>query len=76
MDKMDVSVVLLSAMIEGHLQNHGIGASSSSVLTQQPACVREPSLNIYRRRFHFRPQLYTFPFLFFRHPQMAKTSTA
>jgi hypothetical protein len=48
MDKMDVSVVLLSAMIEGHLQNHGTGASSSSVLMQQPVCVREPSLNIYR----------------------------
>jgi hypothetical protein len=71
---MDTPVVLLGAMIKGRLRNHGTGASSSFVPMHQLVCVREPSLNIYRRQFHFHPQLCTFPFLFLQHPQIAKTS--
>jgi hypothetical protein len=74
MDKMDASVVLLGTTIEVRLQNHGTGTSSSSVPTHQLARVHESSLNIYRHWFDFRAQLYTFPFLFLRHPQIAKTS--
>jgi hypothetical protein len=43
--------------------------------TYQQAHVSAPSLNIYWRRFEFRPQIYTFPFLFLLHPQITETST-
>jgi hypothetical protein len=43
------------------------------VRTNHP-CLRVGRHNIYRRRFHFRPQLCTFPFLFLWHPQIAKIS--
>jgi hypothetical protein len=38
--------------------------------------VRAPSLNIYRRRFEFHPQISTVPFLFLLNPQIAEISTA
>jgi hypothetical protein len=67
-------VVLAGTMIEVHVRNNGTNASSSSVPTHQQALVRAPSLNIYRRWFEFRPQIYTFPFLFLLHPQITETS--
>jgi hypothetical protein len=42
----------------------------------QQAIVRAPSLNIYWRRFEFRPQLSTVPFLFLLYLQIVEISTA
>jgi hypothetical protein len=42
----------------------------------QPTPVRASSLNIYRRRFEFSPQLSHFPFLFLLYPQIIETSIA
>jgi hypothetical protein len=42
----------------------------------QPTPVRVSSLNIYRRRFEFSPQLSYFPFLFLLYPQIIETSIA
>jgi hypothetical protein len=42
---------------------------------QQEAHVHAPSLNIYRHRFEFCPQLSTVPFLFLLNPQITETST-
>jgi hypothetical protein len=46
------------------------------VPTNKHATVRAPSLNIYRRRFEFHPQISTVPFLFLLNPQIAEISTA
>jgi hypothetical protein len=43
--------------------------------TNKHATVGAPSLNIYRRRFEFHPQLSTIPFLFLLYPQIAEIST-
>jgi hypothetical protein len=46
------------------VRKNGTSASSSSVITQQQSTVPAPSIDIYRCRFHFRPQLCTFELLF------------
>jgi hypothetical protein len=50
--------------------------SSFSVPTNKQATVRAPSLNIYRRRFEFHPQISIVPFLFLLNPQITEISTA
>jgi hypothetical protein len=60
---MDASVILAGATIEGRLWNNGLDASSSSVPMHKHAHVYDPSLNIFRHRFDFCPQLSTFPSL-------------
>jgi hypothetical protein len=66
---------LVGATIEARVRNNGTDASSSFVPTHQHTPARAPSLNIYRCRFEFHPQLSTFAFLFVFHPQIAETST-
>jgi hypothetical protein len=46
------------------VRKNGTRASSSSVTTQKEMSVPAPSINIYRHRFHFHPQLCTFVLLF------------
>jgi hypothetical protein len=49
-------------------------ASSFSVPMNKQATVRAPSLNIYRRRFEFHPQISNVPFLFLLNPQIVENS--
>jgi hypothetical protein len=69
-------VVLADALIEACVRNNERFASSFFVPTHQQTPVHAPSLNIYRHRFEFHPQLSTVPFLFLLYPQIIEISAA
>jgi hypothetical protein len=59
----------------GACAKNGTGASSSSMPMHQQSLVPALLINIYRCRFDFCPQLYTFHLFFLHRPQIADMST-
>jgi hypothetical protein len=72
----DPCVILASALILERVRSNEHSISLFSVPTHQHATILAPSLNIYKCRFKFRPQLSTIPFLFLLYPKITEISTA